>query len=149
MFLPTATESRYLWLTGTTSPCPWVLQSLSHTHPTLLKPQEDSIDSSDLTHNWRPGNWEGLLTGKSTLTSVPSRRDTLHVMMDLASPAAGMCVAARCASRSRSFSACLRIDRRPSVLLRKLSISATTKPAVKTTARRKTPDNLSTINGGI
>lgn len=48
-------------------------------------------------------------------------------MMDLESPAAGICVAARCASRSRSFSACLRIDRRPSVLRKKLSIFVTIK----------------------
>lgn len=38
---------------------------------------------------------QDLRTGKSTLTSVPSRSDTRHVMMDLESPAAGMCVAAR------------------------------------------------------
>lgn len=63
-----------------------------------------------------------LRTGKSTLTSVPSRRDTRQVITARASPAAGMCVAARWASRSRSFSACLRIERRPSVLRKKLNI---------------------------
>lgn len=36
-----------------------------------------------------------VLTGKSTLTSVPSSKDTRQVMIDFASPAAGMCVVAR------------------------------------------------------
>lgn len=45
--------------------------------------------------------------------------------MDLASPAAGMWVAALWASLSLSFSACLRMDRRPSVRRKKLSIFAT------------------------
>lgn len=36
-----------------------------------------------------------VLTGKSTLTSVPSSKDTRQVMIDCASPAAGMCVVAR------------------------------------------------------
>lgn len=43
-------------------------------------------------------------------------------MIDLASPDAGMCVVARWASRRRVFSACFRMERRPSVLRRKLSI---------------------------
>lgn len=43
-------------------------------------------------------------------------------MIDFASPAAGMCVVARWASRSRVFSACFRMERRPSVLRRKLSM---------------------------
>lgn len=63
-----------------------------------------------------------LLTGRSTLTSVPSSKDTRQVMMDFASPAAGMCVVARWASRNRLFSACFRMERRPSVLRRKLSM---------------------------
>ena len=63
-------------------------------------------------------------TGKSTLTSVPSSSATRQVMMDFASPAAGMWVAALWASLSRSFSACLRIDRRPRVRRKKLSIFA-------------------------
>lgn len=62
------------------------------------------------------------LTGKSTLTSVPSSKDTRQVMTDLASPDAGMCVVARWASRRRVFSACFRMERRPSVLRRKLSM---------------------------
>lgn len=62
------------------------------------------------------------LTGRSTLTSVPSNKETRQVMMDVESPAAGMCVVARWASRSRVFSACLRMDRRPNVLRRKLSM---------------------------
>lgn len=63
-----------------------------------------------------------ILTGRSTLTSVPSSRDTRQVMIDFASPAAGMCVEARWASRNRVFSACFRMERRPSVLRRKLSM---------------------------
>lgn len=63
-------------------------------------------------------------TGRSTLTSVPSSRATRQVMTDLASPAAGMWVAALWASRSRSRSACLRMERRPSVRRKKLSILA-------------------------
>lgn len=63
-----------------------------------------------------------ILTGRSTLTSVPSRRDTRQVIIDFASPAAGMCVEARWASRKRVFSACFRMERRPSVLRRKLSM---------------------------
>lgn len=43
-------------------------------------------------------------------------------MIDVASPAAGMCVVARWASRSRAFSACFRMERRPSVLRRKLNM---------------------------
>lgn len=62
------------------------------------------------------------LTGRSTLTSVPSSKDTRQVMTDLASPDAGMCVVARWASRRRVFSACFRMERRPSVLRRKLSM---------------------------
>lgn len=62
------------------------------------------------------------LTGRSTLTSVPSSKDTRQVMIDVESPAAGMCVVARWASRKRAFSACLRMERRPSVLRRKLSM---------------------------
>ncbi|XP_010769940.1 pleckstrin homology domain-containing family B member 1 [Notothenia coriiceps] len=58
----------------------------------------------------------------STLTSVPSSKDTRQVMTDFASPAAGMCVTARWASRNRLFSACFRMERRPSVLRRKLSM---------------------------
>lgn len=63
-----------------------------------------------------------VLTGKSTLTSVPSSKDTRQVMIDFASPAAGMCVVARWASLNRVFSACFRMERRPSVLRRKLSM---------------------------
>lgn len=44
-------------------------------------------------------------------------------MIDVASPAAGMCVVARWASRSRAFSACFRMERRPSVLRRKLNMT--------------------------
>lgn len=63
-----------------------------------------------------------ILTGRSTLTSVPSSKDTRQVMIDFASPAAGMCVVALWASRNRAFSACFRMERRPSVLRRKLSM---------------------------
>ncbi|TNN72120.1 hypothetical protein EYF80_017697 [Liparis tanakae] len=59
---------------------------------------------------------------RSTLTSVPSSKDTRQVMTAFASPAAGMCVVARWASRKRVFSACFRMERRPSVLRRKLSM---------------------------
>ena len=69
-----------------------------------------------------PAGVRVLLTGRSTLTSVPSSRDTRQVMIDFASPAAGMCVMACWASRRRVFSACFRIERRPSVRRRKLSM---------------------------
>lgn len=65
--------------------------------------------------------WSSL-TGRSTLTSVPSNKETRQVMTDFASPAAGMCVTARWASLNLAFSACFRMERRPSVLRRKLSI---------------------------
>lgn len=73
------------------------------------------------TERLRRGS-DPILTGRSTLTSVPSSRDTRQVMIDFASPAAGMCVEARWASRNRVFSACFRMERRPSVLRRKLSM---------------------------
>lgn len=77
-----------------------------------------------------------ILTGRSTLTSVPSSSDTRQVMIDFASPAAGMCVEARWASRNRVFSACFRMERRPSVRRRKLSMM-TDNGGYKTTPERE------------
>lgn len=112
-------------------PCTLMLHCLIHTNPDyLISPgsYQEKVQMKKVV-SYRIYKWsaEPTHTGKSTLTSVPSRRDTRHVMMDLESPAAGMCVAARWASRSLSFSACLRIDRRPSVLRKKLSIFVTNK----------------------
>ena len=69
-----------------------------------------------------------ILTGRSTLTSVPSSNDTRQVITDLASPAAGMWVVARWASLNLLFSVCLRMDRRPRVRRRKLNIVTAPSP---------------------